>query len=267
MYPVLFELGQLKIYAFGTFIVIAFLVSSWYVRRRAVRTLEVDGEQVFNLCFILLFIGLAGARMLYVLIHYDEHAAKPMSMFAIWNGGLAWYGGLIAGLLWLGWYLPRKAELKGWALLDILALGACLAIFVGRWASFLSGENYGKAAPDLPWAVEFPPGPDTQVPRDLRGIPLHPTQLYHSLHGLILFGLLLLYVRRGPHAGRTAGLFLMLYALGRALIEIWRGDDEARGMVIEGVLSTGQLISIPIFFVGLALFLIRRPSDDLYAHS
>ncbi|MDJ0976191.1 MAG: prolipoprotein diacylglyceryl transferase [Planctomycetota bacterium] len=267
MYPVLFEIGSLKIYSFGTFIVIAFLVSSWFVRRRAVRTLEVDGEQAFNVCFILLFIGLAGARMLYVLIEYEKHVEQPMSMFMIWRGGLVWYGGLIAGLLWLAWYLPRKDELKGWAFLDILALGACLAIFVGRWASFLSGENYGKEAPDLAWAVKFPIGDETQVAPDKRGIPLHPTQLYHSLHGLVLFGLLLLYAKRNPHPGRTAGLFLMLYAIGRSIVEIWRGDDEARGMVIEGVLSTSQLISIPIFFIGLAIFLIRRPSDDLYAHT
>ena len=137
MHPVLIEFSKdFKIYSFGTFIVIAFLVSSWFVRRRAVRTLEVDGEQAFNVCFILLFIGLAGARMLYVLIEYEKHVEKPMSMFAIWNGGLVWYGGLIAGLLWLAWYLPRKEELKGWAFLDILAIGACLAIFVGRWAPF-----------------------------------------------------------------------------------------------------------------------------------
>ncbi len=256
-----FELGSLKIYAFGTFIVLAFLVASFFVRRRAMQSLDLDGERVFNICFALLFIGLLGARLLYVLVHYEDHVKTPMSAFAIWKGGLVFYGGLILGILWLAWYLPRHADLKGWALVDVMAIAMGLAIFVGRWASFLSGENYGKPAEGLPWAVKFPPGPETQVPSSLRGVDLHPTQLYHSLHGLVLFVILFLIARRSPQPGRVTGLFLMLYAVGRFVIEFWRGDDEQRGMVIDGILSTSQLISIPIFFVGLAIFLIRRAPD------
>lgn len=264
MYPVLIEISDsIKIYSFGTFIVLAFLVSSFYVRRRASRTLGLDKERVFNVCFALLFIGLAGARLLYVLINYDEFAAKPMSLFKIWEGGLVYYGGLIACMLWLAWYLPRHPDMKGWAFLDVLSLGACLAIFVGRWASFLSGENYGKVAEDLPWGVKFPIGDEhSQVPASLRGVSLHPVQLYHSLHGLLMFVVLSLVMRRGPRSGQVAGLFLMLYAIGRAIIEIWRGDDEARGMVIDGYVSSGQFISVPIFFIGLTIFLVRRNAES-----
>ena len=255
MYPVLFEFSEkIKIYSFGTFIVIAFLVASWYVRRRAQNDLGVDRERSFNICFALLFIGLAGARLMYVLLDYDQFSNSPMSVFMVWRGGLVWYGGLAACLLWLSWYLPRHPKLGGRAYLDRLALGAGLAIAVGRWASFLSGENYGKPAPDLPWAVTFPPHPDLQAEAN---IALHPTQLYHSLHGLILFGLLMLYMRRKPAPGRTAGLFLMLYAVGRSIIEIWRGD-EPRGVYFDGMLSTSQIISIPVFFIGIALFLLSR---------
>lgn len=260
MYPVLIDLGEsIKVYAFGTFIVLAFLVSSWYVRRRAVQRLGVDRDASFHASFVLLFVALGGARLFYVLLKYDQFAARPMSLFYIWEGGLVWYGGLVAALLWLAWYLPRKPELRGFAYLDVLALGTCLAMFVGRFASFFSGENYGKVAPDLPWAVTFPPHPYTQVPPALIGQPLHPTQLYHSLHGLVLFGLLLLLSRRKWGPGALAGLFLALYALGRFIIEIWRGDDAARGMVIEGHLSTSQFISIPVFFLGVALFFLRKP--------
>ena len=259
MHPVLVDLSEsIKIYSFGTFIVLAFLVASLYARRRARRTLGLDPERVFNVCFALLFVGLLGARLVYVFLKYDEFAARPMSMFHIWEGGLVWYGGLVAGLLWLGWYLPRKPELKGWALLDVLALSACLALFVGRWASFLSGENYGKIAPDLPWAVTFPPDPYSQVGGAFVGQPLHPTQLYHSLHGLLLFGILLLLARRRWGPGALAGAFLALYAVGRAVIEIWRADDAARGMLFGGRLSTSQVLSLPIFFLGLTLWLVRK---------
>jgi phosphatidylglycerol:prolipoprotein diacylglycerol transferase len=255
MYPILWSKG-IPIYAFGTLIVMGFLVASFYARRRAVRTLGVDGERVFNICFALLFLGLAGARLLFGLVHYDDFAGKPLEIFAIWKGGLLWFGGLIAALLWLAWYLPRHEDMKGWALMDVLALGTCLGVFVGRWASFLSGEDYGKPAPEgLPWAVSFPPTDGNMAPVNQ---PLHPTQLYHSAHGLLLFVLLLLLARRRLHPGRLAGAFLMLYAVGHAVIEIWRGDDKARGMLIDGMVSTSQFLCVPVFFAGLAIWLLRK---------
>ena len=261
MYPVLIDISDsIKIYSFGTFIVLAFLVSSWYVRRRAANDLGLDKASVFNVCFALLFIGLAGARLLYAIIKYDEFATEKMKLFYVWQGGLVWYGGLIVCLLWLAWYLPRHPELKGWAFADILALGACLGIFVGRWASFLAGENYGKVAEDLAWAVTFPVTEGSQA-KPL-GVPLHPTQLYHSLHGLLLFLTLRWYMKRKPDPGRTVGLFLILYSVGRSIIEIWRGDDDARGMVIDGWVSTSQFISIPIFFLGVAIFLSRGNVEE-----
>jgi phosphatidylglycerol:prolipoprotein diacylglycerol transferase len=254
MYPILWDKG-ITIYAFGTLIVVGFLVGALYARRRAARTLDLDRERVFNVCFALLFLGLAGARLLYGLVHYEKYAGKPLEIFAIWNGGLTWYGGLIGGLLWLSWYLPRHPEMKGWALLDVLALGTCLGIFVGRWASFLSGEDFGKPAPEgLPWAVTFT-NEHSIAPRFQA---LHPTQLYHSLHGLLLFGVLLLLARRKPYPGRVAGAFLVLYAVGHAVIEIWRGDDVERGMLIDGLVSTSQFLSVPVLFAGVAIWLLRR---------
>ena len=82
------------------------------------------------------------------------------------------------------------------------------------------------------------------------------------LNSILLFLVLLLFLRRKPWAGRATGLFLALYALGTFVIEFWRGDDAARGMVIEGYISTSQLLSIPIFFAGVAIFLIRKRPDD-----
>ncbi len=266
MWPIIwdFELFgvPITIYSFGTLIVLAFLVSAFYVRRRAVRTLGLDKEQVLNVCFGLLFLGLVGARLLYTFIHHADFVKEPMSFLRIWEGGLVFYGGLLVCLFWLAWYLPRHPDLLGWAFADILALGASLAVFVGRWASFFSGENYGKPAPDLPWAVQFPPARGSAVPPEMRGIDLHPTQIYHSLYALLMFVVLWLYLRRRPWSGRATGLFLALYAVGTFVIEFWRADDAARGMIIEGYVSTSQLLSIPVFFAGIAIFLIRKRPDD-----
>ena len=129
----------------------------------------------------------------------------------------------------------------------------------------MSGEDYGKVAPEgLPWAVTFGASGETDavMARPLN-TPLHPTQLYHSLHGLVLFVILLLWARQKPNPGRLTGIFLMLYAIGHAVVEIWRGDDAARGMMINGMVSTSQFLSIPVFFAGLAIWLLRRPTDEI----
>jgi phosphatidylglycerol:prolipoprotein diacylglycerol transferase len=229
-------------------------VAAYYARRRAARRLGLDKERVFNVAFALLFVGIAGARVLYVVVHYAAYVKDPLSFLKIWDGGMSLYGGILAGALWLGWYLPRHPELKGFALADVLAVATCLAVFVGAWGSLLSGDAYGKPT-DAAWGITFPLDETTPAPR---GVALHPTQVYHALHGLLAFAILVLYLKGRRPSGRAFALFLMLYAVGRSLVEVWRGDDAHRGMVIDGVLSVPQLLSVPVLFAGIALWLIRK---------
>jgi phosphatidylglycerol:prolipoprotein diacylglycerol transferase len=258
VHPVLWKfeiLGRpITLYSFGLVIVVAFLVAAYYARARASRRLGLDKERVFNVAFALLFVGIAGARVLYVVVHYATYAKDPLSFLKIWDGGMSLYGGLLAGVLWLGWYLPRHPELKGFALADVLAIASCLAIFVGAWGSLLSGDAYGKPT-DAPWGITFPPGETTPAPR---GVALHPTQVYHALHGILAYLVLVLYLKKPRPSGRAFGLFLILYGVGRSLVEVWRGDDAHRGMVIDGVLSVPQLLSVPVLFAGVAIWLIRK---------
>lgn len=291
MWPVVwqFELfgKPLTIHAFGTFIVAAFLVGVVYVQRRARRELGLDKDRVFNIGFWLLVLGILAGRLLYALLKYDEFVARPGSIFYIWEGGLVVYGGLIAGLLWLAWFLPRHPELKGLLFLDVLALGTSLGIFVGRFASLLSGEAFGVLAESFPLALRFPYHPSCVAPhadplQPATAPPLQPTQVYLILLGLLLFLVLRLYQRRRPEAGRTLALFLMIYAAGRFLIEFVRADWRSEGLetirtwmlatgstprlpdptglyVFEDLVSWNMLLSIPVFFTGLAIWLIRRP--------
>ncbi len=292
MWPVVWQFEvfgkTLTIHAFGTFIVAAFIVAVVYVQRRARRELDLDKDRVFNLGFGLLVLGIAAGRLLYALLKYDDFVARPGSVLYIWEGGLVLYGGLIACLLWLAWYLPRHPELKTFAFLDILALGTALGLFVGRWASLLSGEAFGVLAESFPLALRFPYHPSCVAPHgDPAQLgtapPLQPTQVYLILLGLVLFVVLTLYRRRRPETGRPFALFLMLYAVGRFIIEFVRADWRTEGLeeirawmiaaggsprlpdpaglyVFEDFLSWNMLLSIPFFFAGLTIWMIRKPA-------
>jgi phosphatidylglycerol:prolipoprotein diacylglycerol transferase len=266
----LFELGGIAIYTYGTLIVIGFLVGAWWARRAAKRRLGIDPERTFNVGFALLFLGLLGARLAYAIAHYDEFTRTPLKLLKIWEGGLLLYGGVVVGLLWLAWWLPRRPELRGFAFVDILARAACLATAVGWIAPLLAGDDFGKptkAAWGIPVAAF-----DDRSPASLWGIrndvalgKLHPTQLYEAAFALGLFFLLGFVQKRARVAGRVTALFLMLHAVGRAALDVFRADagpspDFAdRGFLIPGAVSWTQFLAIPLFFAGLAIWLIRKP--------
>lgn len=281
MFPEIVELPwiHVTIHSYGTLIVLAFLLGSWWAKRTAVRRLGVDGERVFNVCFILLFIGIFGARMVHAFGHYAEFTAKPMSFLAIWEGGLVLYGGVVAALLFLAWYLPSRPELKGFALLDVLARATSLALVLGWFASLMAGDDYGKpteAAFGLPAALFKD---NTNAVKSVQHIlgnaattKLHASQIYGSLFALGVFLLLGLVSRRAKVSGRVAAVFLMVHSLGTAVLEIFRGDGKLQGERpyligstandLPAILSWGQFLAIPVFFTGVAIWLIRRPERD-----
>jgi phosphatidylglycerol:prolipoprotein diacylglycerol transferase len=185
-----------------------------------------------------------------------------MRFIRIWEGGLNGYGGVVAGLLWLWWWLPRHPDMRGFSLLDVLVRGFTLAFAIGWLAPLLAGDDFGKPT-SLPWGVPvslYDPGTPAAVWGQTHDAfaRLHPTQVYEGLFALGLFLLLVPLSRRGWRPGRLAGFGLMAHALGHALLELTRGD-EARGMIVPGVLSTAQMLAIAVFFGGLALWVIRAP--------
>lgn len=267
---------QISLHSFGPVLVVAFLVAAAWLRRRSVKDLSLDGDQSFNAAFVLLFLGIAGARLLYSFVFYEQFTAKPMSFLAIWKGGLVWYGALIAGLLWVAWWAPRHPELRGFAFVDLLARATCLGLAIGWVASLLAGDQHGKLT-DVPWgipAAAFQDGTAASgyaLDASRRGagslldLRLHPVQLYESLGALLLFLLLAAVARRTAVTGRVTAVFLMVHAATRAFLDVFRGDE--RGALVPGVLSTTQFLSVPIFFAGLALWLIRRPDPSRRPHT
>lgn len=268
MHPVLFTIpigGGYPVTSFGALLATGFLVGTWMLGRLGARfgqNPELDEQRYADLGMWILVSAILGCRLMYVVVeefrHPGSYSSDPLRILAVWEGGLVYYGGFIAAFA-VGIPAVRRWGMD-WAWASDLALTAAfLGIFIGRWGCLLVGDDFGVAT-DVAWAITVPdPLPTGSLfPADLAGQTIHPTQIYMSLNALALFGVCRWLLPRRAFTGQVACIGWMLYAIGRSVIESFRGD-EVRGHV--GALSTSQFISIFIFAAGLAgYFLLSRRS-------
>lgn len=250
MFPFLFESTSLRVQSYGFFIALGYFAALLFSRRRA-RKAGISPASFSDLCFIALFSGVVGARALFVLTNFSHFRERPMEIFNFWSGGLVFFGGFLVALPLCLLYIRRK-RLPALKTLDLLAPPLALGHAIGRIGCFAAGCCHGAYC-EYPWGLQFH---STLVEPALRGLPLHPTQLYESMGLFILTGILLLREKRKTFVGETAGLYLMAYGALRFFIEIFRGDS-IRGSIPELGLSTSQTIAVLIFFGGLLLLASR----------
>jgi phosphatidylglycerol:prolipoprotein diacylglycerol transferase len=184
----------------------------------------------------------------------------PKDCFAaleVWRGGLAYYGGFIFAV-GFAWYYVKKHKLGWWRTADLASPGIMLGLVCGRLGCFLNGCCYGKPTSSF-IGVVFPRGGAAwrqQVDSGLiraaqEAVPVHPTQLYEAAACFICFALLYYVVRPRRRAyGQVFAWMLILYGIGRSIVEIWRDDDRG---VFFGFISTSQLISLPLMIGGVLL--------------
>ncbi len=240
MYPVLLKIGSIPIHTYGFMIAIGFLVAVWVIRRLALGS-KLDVDRVLDLTFWSLLFGFVCARLLFVITQFGTFLANPLDVFKIWEGGLVFFGGPLAVIPFVAWYV-RRFKLPLWKVMDTMIPGRGIAHAFGRVGCIAAGCCYGRPTGG-DWGFRFTTG---LVDAHLRGVPLHPTQLYESLALLGLFiGLLYVY-RKKVFDGQVVLTYFIVYPVIRSLIEIFRGD-LVRGFVIEGILSTSQFISILVF--------------------
>jgi len=171
-------------------------------------------------------------------------------MIKLWEGGLVFYGGLLACLVVATLYTRRQ----NWSLKqagDLLVPGLALGHAIGRLGCLMAGCCYGRPVSGDPWwALTFPDRGVGLVPA---GIPLYPTQIMESLLELSLFAVLILIRRRKRFTGQVFLSYLMVYAVLRSVLELFRGD-AVRGFLIPGLLSTSQFISLAVFVACLVYY-------------
>ena len=227
MHPVLFKIpigGGLPIYGYGLMIAFAFVLGSTYVWHES-RRLGLNASQSMDLIF-----------------------------FKLWEGGLVFYGGLIGGLIATAFFL-KKYHLPRWTYCDLFIVPLSLGHAIGRIGCFLAGCCYGRPLLHPAWyGVIFPHTEYTIAPY---GVPLYPTQLMESAAEFMTFLFLFFWRKKKKADGELLALYLMIYAVVRSVIEVFRGDFD-RGFLIEPWLSTSQTISIAMFGLGLLLFFYRR---------
>lgn len=239
MYPVLIKFGQVTVHTYGFLVATAFLVALWLAVKQARRT-GIPDDKIVDLAFYVLLAAIAGSRLFFILTNWSYFAAHPLNVVKIWEGGLVFYGGVILALPVAVWY-AGKSGLSFLDIADVWAPPAAIAHAIGRLGCFCAGCCYGRPADGLPWAVVF------SDPRSLavKGVPLHPSQLYESAGEFVNFLILIALRRRQSFRGQLFWVYLMNYSVIRSAVEIFRGD-EVRGFLIPGV-SISQGISVAIF--------------------
>jgi len=249
MFPELIEIGGTKIHSYGFFIALGY-VSGLLLGRWLAKARGLDPSPYMDLAFIAIVSGVIGARLLYVFTAPAYFLEKPGEILDFWNGGLVFYGGfLLATAACFAYGLYRKLPVG--LSCDIVLTGVAFAHAFGRIGCFAAGCCHGTAC-SLPWAIVNNSG---FVAPSLRGIPIHPVQLYESALLFLLTGLLVwLILGRKLTEGFAGLLYLTGYAAIRFLLEFFRADED-RGTVLGGWFSTSQGIALFLFALGCALFI------------
>ena len=250
MYPLLFELGPLSIYTYGVLLATAYIVGLQFALRRADRA-GLNGQRVMDLGIFVIISALVGAKLMLLVVDFDQFAADPARLMVLLKSGGVFYGGLLLAAPVAWWYI-RRHKLPLWATCDLFAPGIALGHGIGRLGCLMAGCCYGRAT-DLPWGITFTntlAAANVGTPLE---IALHPTQIYEAIAELTIFGYLLAGERRWRHfEGRTFWTYLLLYSTARFIIEFYRGDP--RGMVF-GTIPTSQFLSALIVPLSIAMLL------------
>jgi len=246
MYPDLFSIGPLTVHTYGLFVALGLTVAL-LVTVRTGKACGYTVPQVMDMGFIMILAAILGSRLMYVLINFSYFQNHPLDALKVWEGGLVFSGGLITTFLVTLWYVKTHG-LSFWRVADLLAPGVAVGQAIGRVGCFMAGCCHGKPT-DAMWGVTFR-HPNSMAPLD---ISLHPTQIYDSLIGFIVFAILLFVQKKKRFNGQVSLWYLILHSTGRLLVERFRGDG--RGLIPGTEMSVTQLITTLILF-GAAITLI-----------
>ncbi|WBA17544.1 prolipoprotein diacylglyceryl transferase [Salinivibrio kushneri] len=242
--PILFALGPVAVRWYGLMYLLGFVFALWLANHRAAKPNSGwSKEEVSDLLFAGFLGVVLGGRIGYVLFYqFDAFVADPLFLFKVWTGGMSFHGGLLGVITAMVWY-ARKTQRHFFTVADFIAPLVPFGLGAGRLGNFINGELWGRVT-DVPWAMVFPSGGPW---------PRHPSQLYEfALEGVALFIILNLYIKKPRPMGAVSGLFLTGYGTFRFIVEYFREPDAHLGL-FAGILSMGQLLSLPMIIAGAVM--------------
>ena len=254
MNPVALQLGPISIRWYAICIVSGLILAVYLSMKEAPRK-KIDPDAIIDFILIAFPLAILGARLYYVIFEWGYYSQHLGEIFAIWNGGIAIYGGLLTGALVL-YLFSRRRLIEPIDFLDIAAPSVMIAQSIGRWGNFFNQEAYGAAVKSLNYLPSF-----IRDQMYIDGSYRQPTFLYESIWNLLGF-LLILILRRKPQflrQGEVTAFYLIWYGFGRMIIEGMRTDS----LMFAG-LRVSQWLSMILILVGLAIFIYQRRKKAPY---
>ncbi|WP_372761895.1 prolipoprotein diacylglyceryl transferase [Pseudoalteromonas sp.] len=244
--PIIFSVGPLSVRWYGLMYLIGFAFAMWFANRQAAKAgSNWSKEEVGDLLFYGMLGVILGGRIGYVLFYqFSYFLENPFYLFRIDQGGMSFHGGTLGVITAIGIFAwTRKKQLL--AVGDFVAPLVPVGLLAGRIGNFINGELWGRTT-DVPWAMVFPTGGP---------LARHPSQLYEAFfEGLVLFIILYIFIKKSRPVGSVGGVFLLGYGFFRFCIEYFREPDAHLGL-FGGVISMGQILSLPMIIGGLGLLI------------
>jgi len=252
--PVALQLGPIAIHWYGLTYLAAFglfvLLGRARLKHQPFASITTPSPWTSRDVEDILFLGVMGVvlggRVGYCLFYKPAYyLSHPLEIFAVWQGGMSFHGGMLGVLLAMVWY-ARTRQRPWLQVMDFVAPCVPTGLAAGRLGNFINGELWGRVAdPSLPWGMVF---------RGAGDLPRHPSQVYQFLlEGLLLFVLVWLYARKPRATGQVGAAFLFGYGVFRFIAEFFREPDAHLGLLSLGM-SMGQWLCVPMIVGGAALW-------------
>ena len=269
--PILVQIGPLAVHWYGIGYIVGILFAWWYAKRLVTNTrlwpdgvlpmkpIDLDDFIVWAAVGVVLG-GRTGYVLFYDLKRYIDH---PLDIFAIWQGGMSFHGGLLGVILAMTLFSIKRG-IRTWSLFDVVAAGVPVGLGLVRIANFVNAELWGRVT-DVSWGVVFC---NERLQQTVAGCvaglePRHPSQLYEALlEGLVLF-LVLRFLTHSRLKLKTprfvGGAFICGYGLSRIFVEFFREPDQQLGYLLGGWLTMGMVLSLPMVLAGIWAMATAKP--------
>jgi phosphatidylglycerol---prolipoprotein diacylglyceryl transferase len=247
MHPILFSVGGINVYSYGFLIAVGAIAGVSYMAIRGKAELGLSFDKANNLFLLIFIAAFVGGKVFLFFEEPSAYAANPQKLLS--GRGFVFYGSFLFAIPTMAWFFKRNA-LNPYKMLDIMAITTCLVHMFGRVGCFMAGCCYGTATNSF-LGIEFH---DPACYADPLNVPLHPVQLYEASY-IFLVMIFLVFVRsRRQFYGQMFLLYLILYGVGRFMLEYIRGD-AGRGFIVDELISHSQFIALCIMAVAGVVYL------------